>query len=127
MISNTIQFQKVSPGIGLITLNRPKRKNAISIEMRREISSCLSILKESEDIYSVIFTGSGNVFSAGFDLNEFDQPDLFEELFDSSSRYHREVWNFPKPTIAAVNGPAMGGAFDLATLCDIRVCSNIAQ
>ena len=51
------------------------------------------------------------------------QPELRGDVFDSSHQYHLDVWNFPKPIIAAINGPAMGGGFDLATLCDIRVCS----
>ncbi len=71
-------------------------------------------------------TGSGSTFSAGFDLTEFKQPERFEELYESSAKYHRDVWNFPKPTISAINGPALGGGVDLATLCDIRICSESA-
>ena len=71
--------------------------------------------------------GRGAAFSAGFDLSEFKQTERFEELFATSARYHRQVWHYPKPTIAAVNGVAMGGGFDLATLCDIRICSETAE
>jgi enoyl-CoA hydratase/carnithine racemase len=124
---NAIQVIKRSDRVGIIILNRPERRNAISIEMRLEISKCLSVWKTSKEIEVVIFTGSGSAFSAGFDLNEFDQPDLFKDILESSSKYHREVWNFPKPTIASVNGPAMAGGFDLATVCDIRICSESAS
>jgi len=124
---NTIQVVKRPDQVGIIILNRPERRNAISIEMRLEISKCLNVWKTSQEIGVVIFTGSGSAFSAGFDLNEFDQPELFNDILESSSKYHREVWNFPKPTIASVNGPAMAGGFDLATLCDIRICSESAS
>jgi enoyl-CoA hydratase/carnithine racemase len=124
---NTIQVMEKVEGVGIIILNRPERRNAISIEMRLEISKCLNAWKTSKEIGAVIFTGSGSAFSAGFDLNEFDQPELFKGIFESSSKYHREVWNFPKPTIASVNGPAMAGGFDLTTLCDIRICSESAS
>jgi enoyl-CoA hydratase/carnithine racemase len=124
---NTIQVVKRSDQVGIIILNRPERRNAISIEMRLEISKCLNVWKTSQEIGVVIFTGSGSAFSAGFDLNELDQPELFNDILESSSKYHREVWNFPKPTVAAINGPALAGGFDLATLCDIRVCSEMAS
>ena len=121
-----IQVEERAGGIGIITLNRPEKRNALSVQLRREISTCLNNWRNSPVVGVVIFTGAGSAFSAGFDLDEFRQPELFGELFDSSSRYHREVWTFPKPTIAAVNGAAMAGGFDLATICDIRVCSESA-
>lgn len=124
-----MDFQAIVPqerpdGIGIITLNRPEKRNAISIRMRREISFCLDRWKDSAAIGGVIFTGKGDAFSAGFDLSEFARPEAFDDLLASSSRYHRDVWNFPKPTIAAVNGLALGGGFDLAALCDLRIGSD---
>lgn len=124
-----MDFQTIVPqvrpdGIGVLTLNRPEKRNAISIRMRREISSCLDRWKESPAVGAVILAGQGDAFSAGFDLAEFRRPEEFENLLESSSRYHRDVWNFPKPTIAAIHGVALGGGFDLATLCDIRICSE---
>ncbi len=123
---STIQVIERPERVGIITLNRPEMRNAISIKMRYEILACLNLLRNSSEVRVVVFTGAGSAFSAGFDLNEFDCPELFNEILQSSSKYHREVWNFPKPTVAAVNGPAMAGGFDLATLCDIRICSESA-
>jgi enoyl-CoA hydratase/carnithine racemase len=120
----TIRGEVKEDGIGILTLNRPEKRNAISIRMRREISSCLARWAESDDIGLVIVTGQGDTFSAGFDLSDFARPEQFDDLLASSSRYHRDVWNFPKPTIAAVNGHALGGGFDLATLCDLRIGSD---
>lgn len=112
--------------IGIIILNRPEKRNAISIQMRKEITHCLHEWRETSSIDVLIFVGAGSSFSAGFDLNEFGNPDCFPELLKSSTEYHLDIWNFPKPIIAAVNGPAMGGGFDLTTLCDIRLCSESA-
>lgn len=122
-----IKVQEGPDGIGIITLNRPDKRNAVSILMRQEISTCLENWKELSSIGAVIFTGAGSAFTAGFDLDEFRQPERFAELVESSSRYHRDLWHFPKPVIAAINGPAMGGGFDLATFCDIRLCSEAAS
>ena len=121
-----IRTEEREEGIGIITLNRPERRNAISTQMRYEISDCLSHWKQSSSIGAVIFTGANNSFSAGFELSEFNNPDQFSQLFDSSSKYHRDVWHFPKPTIAAINGAAIGGGFDLATLFDVRISSETA-
>lgn len=119
-----IVSQERTDGIGIITLNRPEKRNAISIRMRQEISSCLDHWRDSTHVRAVIITGQGDTFSAGFDLTEFALPDRFEMLFTSSAKYHRDVWSFPKPVIAAVNGLALGGGFDLATICDLRIGSR---
>lgn len=121
---NSIKLEIVDDKIAIITLNRPEKKNALSIQMRSEISDCLQKLDSSSEVGVVIITGSGSTFSAGFDLKEFTQPELFENIYISSSQYHRDVWNFSKPTIAAIENQALGGGFDLATLCDIRICTE---
>jgi enoyl-CoA hydratase/carnithine racemase len=126
MTQRTIRTQILDGGVALLTLCRPDRRNAISIEMRREISTTLADWRDDSAVGAVVLTGEGPAFSAGFDLDEFKFPERFDELFETSARYHRDVWAFPKPTIAAVNGPAMGGGFDLATLCDLRIASTRA-
>jgi enoyl-CoA hydratase len=79
----------------------------------------------------VLVTGAGSVFSSGFDLKEFtkaaDDEAFGRELWASSDRYHDTVLRFPLPTIAAVNGPALAGGFDLAILCDLRIASTTAR
>jgi enoyl-CoA hydratase/carnithine racemase len=122
----TIIAEKSHDRIGIITFNRPELRNAISIRMRQEISACLDQWRDDPGVGVVIFTGAGAAFTAGFDLKEFKDPALFETLFATSSQYHRDIWKFPKPTIAAVNGMALAGGFDLAKLCDIRICASSA-
>jgi enoyl-CoA hydratase/carnithine racemase len=115
----------------VLTLNRPDKRNALSIRLRDAISEALDELEGDEAIKCVVFTGAGPVFSAGFDLSEFPRSLEDEEyargLWASSDRYHDRVLRFPLPTIAAVNGPALAGGFDLAILCDLRVASSTAR
>jgi enoyl-CoA hydratase/carnithine racemase len=112
---DTIKVQETEERVGIITLNRPDKRNALSIEVRNEIIACLEQWADDANIGVVVFTGAGPAFSAGFDLKEFKRTDLADEIFRSSSSYHKAVWHFPRPTIAAINGPAFGGGFDLAT------------
>lgn len=126
MSFQTIVAEVDLSGVGVITLNRPAKLNALTVELRREISDCLAAWKADAAVRAVIFTGAGRAFSAGFDIEEFQQPPLWKEILATSTAYHRDVWYFPKPTIAAVNGLAAGGGFDLATLCDLRIGSDQA-
>ena len=119
----------VEDGVVTLTLNRPAKRNALSIELRDAISDALDRLADDEGVKAVIVTGAGDVFCAGFDLGEFqrmDEPEIGERLWPSSDRYHRRCIDFPLPLIAAVNGPALAGGFDLAVMCDIRVAAEEA-
>jgi enoyl-CoA hydratase/carnithine racemase len=127
MSYDTIDIAERPDRIGIITLNRPEKRNAISIRMREELSDCLGRWKSNQAVGAVILTGAGKAFTAGFDLGEFKKSDLLFDLYSTSSRYHRDVWYFPKPTIAAINGQALAGGFDLAKLCDIRICTEAAS
>ena len=115
-------------GIATLTLNRPDRKNALSIALRDEVSDVLARLAADEACKVVVLTGAGSVFSAGFDLSEFDpdHPTEDDRLWASSDRFHHAVLQFPLPTVAAVNGPAIAGGFDLTVLCDLRVAADTA-
>jgi enoyl-CoA hydratase/carnithine racemase len=114
-----------------LTLNRPDKRNALSVELRDAISDALDELADDLATKAVVITGNGPVFSAGFDLSEFTKAagdDAFgRELWASSDRYHETVLHFPLPTVAAVNGAALAGGFDLAILCDIRIASTSAR
>lgn len=115
----------------VLFLNRPDKRNALSVALRDAISDQLDALAADEQVKCVVITGNGPVFSAGFDLTEFtraaDDAAFTRELWASSDRYHDTVLRFPLPTIASVNGPALAGGFDLAVLCDLRIASTTAR
>jgi enoyl-CoA hydratase len=110
--------------VATIRLDRAQKKNALSIELRDHVSDAFDRLAADEDTKVVILTGTGDVFSAGFDLKEFenrDDADHMARLWASSDRFHTAVLECPLPTIAAINGPALAGGFDPAVMCDIRI------
>jgi enoyl-CoA hydratase/carnithine racemase len=125
-MSRDIETQVADDGVATLTLARPQRRNALSIKLRDEITQQLDDWAADGAVRAVVLTGAGPTFCAGFDLNEFGQADLAGQIKDSSRRYHLAVWHFPKPLIAAVNGPAMGGGMDLSVLCDCRIASSAA-
>jgi enoyl-CoA hydratase len=115
----------------VLTLNRPEKRNALSVLLRDAISDALDELAADAAVKCVVITGAGPVFSAGFDLSEFtqaaDDEAFGRELWASSDRYHGTVLRCPLPTIAAINGPALAGGFDLAILCDLRIAASTAR
>ena len=116
----------VEDGAVTLTLNRPDKRNALSIALRDRLADELDRLAADEGVKVVIVTGAGDAFCAGFDLDEFrrmDEPDIAARLWPSSDRYHRTCVEFPLVLVAAVNGPAIAGGFDLAVMCDLRVAS----
>jgi enoyl-CoA hydratase len=114
-----------SDGVGLLTLNRPQKRNALSRAFREEVVQRLDELAKSDGVRVVILTGAGPVFCAGFDRSEFAEGGM-EETFAEATEYHRRVFTFAKPLIAAVNGPALGGGCDLAAMCDFRLAASTA-
>ena len=123
-----LRVDRPSDGVALLTLDRADKRNALSTQLRDEISDALDALGTDPSVRCVVITGAGEVFSAGFDLAEFQEPDpeFQRRLWASSDRYHRTVLELPIPSVAAVNGPAIAGGFDLAVMCDLRISSTTA-
>jgi len=123
----TIAVEKLGP-IARLTLTRPERANALNATMLGEIGSALDELERDTDIRALIVTGAGAAFSSGFDLKEQMerrpsgveawQP-LLRKDFDTIMRF----WHFLRPTIAAVRGPCLAGACELALACDITIAT----
>ncbi|MFM8792520.1 MAG: enoyl-CoA hydratase/isomerase family protein [Solirubrobacterales bacterium] len=114
-------------GVTVLTLDRPERRNALSLELLAAIEDAFGQLATDPEVLSVVLTGSPPVFCAGFDLTEMSDPELLQSIRDASSSYHRAVWSFPKPVVCAVNGPARAGGFDLTLLADLRFASTAAS
>lgn len=128
-MSALVTVDRPADGVAVVTMRRPEKKNALSIALRDAIADALDELAADATIRAVVLTGDGPVFSAGFDLTEFDEadPEFQQRLWASSDRFHSTVLRFPLPIVAAVNGPALAGGFDLAVMCDLRVVADTAR
>ena len=120
----TLQLVYAS-GIAKITLNRPEKRNALSFQLLEELTDALAEAEKST-AQIVILTGSGKAFCAGMDLEELKTltgKSHTENVADSRkmAQILRRLYEFPKPTIAAVNGAAIAGGTGLATMCDFTL------
>ena len=129
MSFETITFEKEN-GIGLLTLNRPKKYNAMNAQARDEINSVLDDAVADKSIRVIVITGSEKFFCAGADINEVKQMTSATLAINFSQNFQRmfqKVENLKKPVIAAVEGFALGGGCELAFACDLRILSEGAS
>lgn len=125
----TLLFKKEDQ-IGILTINRPDKLNAISNELTKELKDLLDKIEEDEDLRILVITGAGDkAFVAGADIKELVNRDA--KMGRKVSRERQEVFsrieNLHAPVIGAVNGYALGGGLELALACSIRICSDNAQ
>jgi enoyl-CoA hydratase len=114
--------------VALITLNRPEKRNALSLELRAELTDALAELAGDDAVRALVLTGVGSAFCSGMDVTEFGGDRAHRErLVELSLAAFRAVGGFPKPALAAVNGPAVAGGFALALLCDVRIAAESAR
>ena len=127
---NTLQLA-IASKVALLTLNRPDKRNAISYELIDELLQALDQIAASP-AQVLIVTGAGKAFCSGMDLENLRAitgRSKEQNLEDSQTmaRLFRSIYEFPRPTIAAVNGPAVAGGCGIATLCDFTLASTEAR
>ncbi|MFC2001492.1 enoyl-CoA hydratase/isomerase family protein [Chloroflexota bacterium] len=113
--------------IGIITLNRPDTLNAINEQMSRELRQALSRMEEDGDIRVIVLKGAGDrAFCAGADIKESRRRELQQQtkFLKGLIALTRQLENIPKPIIAAVNGYAFGGGFELILSCDFVIATK---
>jgi methylglutaconyl-CoA hydratase len=120
-----------SDGIALLTLNRPDKRNAISYELIADLQQALDAVRGSS-AQVLILTGAGKAFCSGMDLESLKSliGRTHEQNVEDSrtmARLFRSIYDFPKPTIAAVNGAAIAGGTGIATICDFTLATPDAK
>lgn len=119
---------EITDRIALITINRPEVRNALDLQTVQELHSVIREISDSEQAGVAILTGSGDrVFVSGADIKDIRARKKHDALRGINSRLFKAVEDCLKPVIAAVNGFALGGGFELALACDLRVCSENAK
>lgn len=118
----------IQGGVGQIVLNRPEVRNAINLEMVRELTSLLDEWAQREDLRVVVLSGEGGkAFAGGADIAELRERTHREAFQAINATLFQRVEDFPRPTIAAIDGYALGGGLELALSCDLRVASRLAK
>ena len=115
--------------IAVATINRPKALNALNSEVLEDLNELVDMVNADEDIYALVLTGAGEkAFVAGADIGEMSTLTKAEgEAFGKKGNdVFRKLETMPIPTIAAINGFALGGGCELSLSCDIRICSDTA-
>jgi enoyl-CoA hydratase/carnithine racemase len=119
----------VEQGIAHLTLNRPERLNALGKLSLGEINAALDLAEFDDTVKAIVVSGAGKAFSSGFDLKEQMEArpegdaiwrEILARDFDTTMRF----WDSPKPTIAAVHGACLAGAFEIALACDITIATE---
>ena len=110
----------------LVTVNRPEKKNALSLEVVEELHGLLATLERDDQLAAVILTGAGDDFMAGADIAQLKERTAADALASINGTLFRRLEKLPMPTIAAVRGYALGGGCELALACDIRIAGESA-
>lgn len=128
-MADVLTFERLD-GVALLTLDRPERLNAIGSDTHALLRSALDEIESDPALRAVVVTGSGSVFSAGADIAEMrtlTDADSHEAFLRGFHGCYSRLSALAKPSIAAVNGIALGGGFELVLACDLRVAARTAK
>jgi len=122
-------LREIDGATAVVTLNRPERRNALSLELMRELLDTLDEIGHHPQVRAVILAASGTVFSSGHDLSEMTGRNIAEyrEVFDVCTQLMTKVQSIPQPVIAEVQGVATAAGCQLAAACDLAVASESAR
>lgn len=120
---------ETTDSITRITLNRPERRNALSLALMQELHGCLGKIGESKEIRAVILAAAGTVFSAGHDLSEMLEGNLndYRKLFEVCVEMMTRMQNIAQPVIAEVQGMATAAGCQLVATCDLAIAAEGAK
>lgn len=120
---------EISAPLARITLNRPERRNALSLALMQELLDCLKQFSQSREVGAIILAASGNVFSSGHDLNELRGRTLgdYRQLFDVCAELMTVIQRIPQPVIAEVQGMATAAGCQLVATCDLAIAAETAK
>lgn len=123
MSYETVIFEKKGP-VGVVTLNRPAKKNALTEQMHRELIHICNEIEESADLKVLVLAGGPESFSTGADLSDVSKTD---DGLPTGPNAIQRLADMTKPTIAAIDGWCVAGGIELALSCDLRVVSETAK
>src|SRR6478672_7773795 len=120
---------RIDEGTAYLTLDRPDRRNALSLELMHELLAALDELAADEAVRTVVIGGNGPAFSAGHDLSEMVGRDMatYQELFDVCTRLMLRIHELPQPVIARVHGIATAAGCQLVAACDLALAASDAR
>lgn len=132
-MATAVDFQNLTvdergPAV-VITLNRPERRNALSLALMQELCGVLDALMERTDVRVIVLEGAGAAFSAGHDLSEMVGRELpfYQRLFDTCTVLMETIHKLPQPVIAKVRGIATAAGCQLVAACDLAVAADTAR
>lgn len=135
-MANALTFDtikvEVAGGIADLRLDRPEVLNAINSAMIAELHRAMDLLEADAAVRAIVVSGEGRAFSAGFDLKESaargeTTPQQWRRILEADFSVIMRFWDSPKPTIAAIHGACIGGAFELALACDVSIAARGAR
>ena len=129
MTYQTLLYEK-KDGIGIVTLNRPDKLNALNSTVYKELYEVFAVIEDDPEVRVVVLTGAGEkAFAAGSDVAEMQNMNTLDvQKFMATIRKASDfIYNLTKPTIAVIHGYALGGGCELSMCCDLRICSEKAR